>query len=193
MGFEPHDLEVMGLASTPGCSTPLYINREEQTFKPSRIQIRMIRKANKKDLPALYDLYIYFVEHLIKSRPGRYSLDRINPRSVNKEFEDYINGGGNLLVFEEKGRVVGYAVGTIKDNVLFTKIKKKGTIVEVVVKPKSQNKGIGKALVTELMNWMKSKDVHMIHMLVDLNNEESMRVWEKLGFKDELVYKVREI
>jgi hypothetical protein len=33
VGFEPHDLEVMGLASTPGCSTPLYNNRNKRSYK----------------------------------------------------------------------------------------------------------------------------------------------------------------
>lgn len=33
VGFEPHDLEVMGLASTPDCSTPLYQLDKRITFK----------------------------------------------------------------------------------------------------------------------------------------------------------------
>ena len=45
MGFEPHDLEVMGLASTPGCSTPLYKEAERQTFKPSRIYLAMVKRG----------------------------------------------------------------------------------------------------------------------------------------------------
>jgi L-amino acid N-acyltransferase YncA len=147
----------------------------------------MIRKATKKDLPALYDLYVYFVEHLIKSRPQRYSLDRINPRSVNKEFEDYMNHG-QVLVFEEKGRVAGYGMAKIKENVLFVKGRNHGELYQIVVRPESQNKGIGKAIANELINWMKSKGVSLIYGLVDLKNNESLRVWGKLGFSDELIY-----
>jgi ribosomal protein S18 acetylase RimI-like enzyme len=183
----------MGLASTPGCSTPLYIKREGQTFKPSRLQRKMIRKATKKDLPALYDLYIYFVEHLIKSRPGRYSKDRINQKSVYKEFENYINGGGNLLIYEEKGRVAGYGIGKIKENELFVNGRQHGELYQIVVRAESQNNGIGKALASELINWMRSKGIKLIYGLVDLNNKESLRVWSKIGFKDELVYIAKEI
>ena len=33
VGFEPHDLEVMGLARTPGSSTPLYLRWHARAFK----------------------------------------------------------------------------------------------------------------------------------------------------------------
>ncbi|HVY01409.1 MAG TPA: GNAT family N-acetyltransferase [Candidatus Nanoarchaeia archaeon] len=149
----------------------------------------MIRKATKKDLPALYDLYTYFVGHLMKARPTRYGLDRINPKSFGKEFEALINGStGNILVFEEKGRIAGYGIGKIVDSVLFVKQKQHGELYQIVVREESQNKGIGKALANELINWMKSKGVTLIYGLVDLNNKESLRVWGKLGFRDELVY-----
>jgi len=47
VGFEPHDLEVMGLASTPDCSIPLSYNSNARTFK-DLLFISVMRKSKRK-------------------------------------------------------------------------------------------------------------------------------------------------
>ena len=154
----------------------------------------MIRKATKKDLHALYGLYNYFVDHLIKCRPERYTKEKINQKIVYNDFEKYINGSkGNILVYEERGRVVGYGIGKIEENELFVKGRKHGILYQIVVKEENQNNGIGKALANELIHWMRTKGVYLIYCIVDEKNKESLRVWEKIGFGNELVYISKEI
>jgi phosphatidylglycerophosphate synthase len=49
VGFEPHDLEVMGLASTPGCSTALYNWVHREAFKGCCLYVVMKKTQKKKN------------------------------------------------------------------------------------------------------------------------------------------------
>lgn len=90
-----------------------------------------------------------------------------------------------FLVAEDGNEVIGYIMCRLEYG--FTMIKrfglaKKGHIVSVAVIESYRKKGIGIALVEEVMKMMRVKGCSETYLEVRMTNEPAVKLYEKLGF-----------
>lgn len=63
-------------------------------------------------------------------------------------------------------------------------IKKRGTFARIGVSPNYQNKGIGSMLVKFILEKLKSDGFDGVRILVDINNLNAIKLYQKFGFKN---------
>lgn len=79
-----------------------------------------------------------------------------------------------FLVAEEEGEILGYlGILTVLDE---------GDITNVSVKKSARRRGVGSALVKELIQRMEKRGVTAIHLEVRRSNEPAIRLYEQQGF-----------
>ncbi len=124
----------------------------------------------------------------------RLALDKTLPREKNEEYfrrevtlyMDYVKRNDSnigIIVAEEDNKVVGYIVVGI-DNVrsqIYGFLW--GHIISLAVDPDYHGKGIGSALISAGLDWMRDKGVKYAEVLTDQNNIAAIRAYEKNGFK----------
>jgi GNAT superfamily N-acetyltransferase len=87
-----------------------------------------------------------------------------------------------VVVAEEKGAVIGYAVGNVVKPVFF-KVRRLGMIDACFVDPAHRKAGIGKSLVDALFDWFRDKGIRTVD-LGALRSNPGFRFWRKLGFRE---------
>ncbi len=146
----------------------------------------MIRFLELKDIKTVYKIYEYYiVSTSITFEITVPSLEEFTERVLN------ISKNYPYVVYEQDGKVVGYAYATrygVREAFQW--------VVEstVYVDQNYKNKGIGKILYTKLLELLKSQGFHTAYALVTSANVNSLSFHEKLGFKymakfDNLGYK----
>ncbi len=135
----------------------------------------MIRKANIHDAKQMVDIYNYYVLNSIVT------FDEI-PFSEN-DFKDRIHTISSqypFIVFEEDNHILGYAYA----NMFRQKPAYKNTVeTTIYLKNDVQGQAIGTKLYSELLNTLKEQNYHAVIGGLTLPNEASIRLHEKLGFK----------
>lgn len=143
-----------------------------------------IRKASIEDidkiLPIRLEIHQYHVE-----------LDKLYEAKVDlkdkfkTQLELILTESSELvLVAEEEGNILGYALGKLKDPHFLFNHPRSGHIDDVGITASARNKGIGEKLVHELVNWFKSNGAERIDLKVHAGNESGITFWKKMGFTD---------
>jgi ribosomal protein S18 acetylase RimI-like enzyme len=84
-------------------------------------------------------------------------------------------------------KVVGYCISVKKlhsyEGVVMDVTWKSAYIWDLFVLKEYRNKGIGAALISDTIAYLKSIDVEKVGVLVNYGNDNAKRLFEKLGFK----------
>jgi len=137
----------------------------------------LIRHARESDLPALLDIYNYYVTntHITFDLEPRTLVDR---RLWFSQFAPV--GRYQCFVCEEGARVVGWASSCrFRDRAAYD------TSVETTVylAPTESGRGIGSALYKALFAALFREDVHRAYGGIAAPNPASIRLHEKFGFE----------
>lgn len=89
-----------------------------------------------------------------------------------------------FFIAEDKGKIIGYSGGEIKENPGFIRLKKRGHLFNLYIKPKYQGKGIGKKLIKETLKWFKKKKVKDLMIMVYSFNKKAEKIYKGLGYRD---------
>jgi len=98
-----------------------------------------------------------------------------------------------FLVAEEKGNIMGYILGQIKD---VPPVFKKGKflfVLDFVVSKKYRGQGIGKLLMNEAEKILKKRKIGMIKLEVHVKNKKAQEFYNKLGFQGHMFHILKEI
>lgn len=115
----------------------------------------------------------------------------INLKTLPEHYSDYFYESllaelpEAFIIAEIKGKLVGYIM--CKTEYGFSNFKKlgfvkKGHVVSVAVLDEHRRKGIGRVLVEEAMNGVKSKKCDELYLEVRCSNTDAVRLYEKMGF-----------
>jgi ribosomal-protein-alanine N-acetyltransferase len=115
----------------------------------------------------------------------------INLKTLPEHYSDYFYESllaelpEAFLVAEIGGKHVGYIM--CKTEYGFSNFKKlgfvkKGHVVSVAVLPEFRRKGIGKGIVEEAINGVKSKKCDELYLEVRCSNTDAVRLYENMGF-----------
>jgi ribosomal protein S18 acetylase RimI-like enzyme len=165
----------------------------------------MIRPAIPSDATAVVPLIIQAMDKLARK------LTHVEDENViNQIFKHFFMQRGNqysyenTLVFEEEGKVLGSL--NAYDGEKLPELRKpflhyvkehyhasdlnQGTETEngefyldsISVNPLAQGKGIGKQLIKAGIDWAEKLDHHTVGLLVEKNNPNALRLYEKMNF-----------
>ncbi len=135
----------------------------------------MVRNVEKKDIQQIVSIYNYYIENTIITFEEELVTDNEMGIRIVK-YTKYFP----WLVYEEKGKVIGYCYAT-KWRV--RSAYKHSAEVTVYVSNESHGKGIGTLLYNELIKQCKQKNLHVLVAGIALPNEKSQKMHEKIGFK----------
>lgn len=141
------------------------------------MQVPLIRLADKKDLPALLDIYNDEILH------GTATFDT-KPLSLQQRsawLESHNKGNHPLIVAERDGQVLGYAsLSAFNSKPAYDS----STELSVYVRRDMRGQGIG-MLLTKSILAMAARDpvTHRVYSLVTADNAASIALHRKLGFR----------
>ncbi len=135
-----------------------------------------VRPAVPQDLPAIHSIYAYHVLH------GLASFEEVPPplEEMRRRYDDVTRQGLPYLVAEDRGEVQGYGYCTLYR----TRSAYRHTLEDsIYVKPAMQRKGIGKALLAELIARCTALNYRQVIAVIgDSANAASIAVHASLGF-----------
>jgi phosphinothricin acetyltransferase len=138
----------------------------------------IVRTPTEADLPALTDLYNYYVVNT----PITFDLEPFAVDARRGWFREHMGGGRHrLLVADDgEGRAIGYATTSA-----FRTRAAYDTTVEssVYCHPDVMRRGIGTALYVALFEQLRGEDVHRIVAGITLPNRASVAMHERCGFR----------
>ena len=141
----------------------------------------IIRKATAKDVSSIVELWKELMdinkqydERFTRSEAGHDEfISFINDRDEDKDC--------HVLVAEADENIVGYCVALIRP-CIFPHIQKYGHICNLCVSSKYQNKGIGKKLSKETVDWFQQNGISHIEVCVAIENNSAEKFYTKMGF-----------
>lgn len=135
----------------------------------------MIRNATIQDAPSIADIYNYYINHTIIT----FEEVEVNETEIAERIQA-CQLKYPWLVYEEEGKVIGYAyAGEWKSRCSY----KYSVESSVYLDEKSKGKGVGTALYQALLEQLKELKIHAVIGGISLPNEASVRLHEKFGFE----------
>lgn len=136
-----------------------------------------IRRAQDSDLPALLDIYNYYVANT------HITFD-LEPRTLTERsvwFSQFAaTGRYQCFVAEEEGEIIGWTSSSkFRDRAAYD------TSVETTIylAPHAAGRGIGSRLYEALFVALSPEDVHRAYGAIATPNPPSIRLHEKIGFE----------
>lgn len=141
----------------------------------------MIRTVEDRDAPVIVDIYNGYILNSVASfetRPLTEKEMRGRIFSISSHFP--------YIVYEEDGRVVGYAYAHLwKERAAYSKCLE----TTIYIHPDFQRKGIGERLMLRLIEECRAEGYHVLIACITGGNEHSCRLHEKLGFHQVSLFK----
>ena len=125
-----------------------------------------------------------------------FSLARTGGDTYAKWFVQQIGEAGSLaLVAEAGGAIVGFCLALIKkrSRVHEDRYQTYGEIDDLSVTASHRGGGIGKALVTNALEWFRVEGIQRVEARVATSNQPSEAFWRGRGFKPYLTTVWREV
>jgi putative acetyltransferase len=139
-----------------------------------------IRAARSADAPLLAA-----AERAIASVPGRLASrpEEIQDEDVRRKIDELEDGArGIFLVAERAGAVVGHAFLEPLTLAATSHVVR----LTIAVHEGHQRQGAGRALMTELLRWARSRpSVEKVELQVRSTNEPALALYRSLGFVEE--------
>jgi len=137
----------------------------------------MIRSVTLKDAEVLTEIY----NHYILTSGATFEENEISSDVMLTRIQSiHFEKGYPYLVFEENGRIVGYAyASTFRERTAY----RFSTESTVYVHPDHFRKGIGKLLYAKLIDQLRQTDFHSVIGVITLPNDSSIALHEQFGFK----------
>lgn len=141
----------------------------------------MIRSVHLKDANDITGIYNFYIKNTtITFEEVEIDTKEISERikSVTKDFP--------WIVYEEKGKVVGYAyVSPFKSRSAY----KNSVESSIYIDHKSKGRGIGTLLYKEIIRLCQLKNYHTILGITTYPNDKSILLHQKFGFEKVAHYK----
>jgi len=131
-----------------------------------------VRRYRHADADAVVNLLKQLV--FLEGKPSK-------PRII-KRFLRKISRSGIILVAEVDGKIVGAGGGYVIGSIENVEGERYGFIEFLVVDEGYRGMGIGRRLLTILVDKLRSKGVSEIYLEVDPRNEAALSLYRSLGF-----------
>lgn len=152
-----------------------------------------IRNATQEDTGAIVELWKELMD-FHKERDQYF----IRSADGHERFTEFVSGRiasetSCVLVAEQQDEIAGYCLATISKYPPIYEYHEYGAIFDLAITEKYRRRGIGQALVEEVLRWFSEQGIHRIEARVATLNEVSTSFWKKMGFVPYLEVVYREI
>ena len=143
-----------------------------------------VRLCTPEDEVVVCRLWRKLMEHHIAS-DQRIRLSS-NAEAIYLDYLASVRGDldQRILVAEEDGSIVGYALGIIRENPPTLMPPQYGQIGEVFVEPDSRRRGHARTLVNQLLLWFRRRALTVAQLNLASANQLGRKFWKKQGFSD---------
>jgi putative acetyltransferase len=140
----------------------------------------VIRSARHEDLPAIVEIY----NEGGVATTASYDIEPVTLADRTSWFERLRNQGHPVLVFEEDGRVAGFAsYGPFRDKAAYLHTVEHS----VYVAEGNRSNGVGRMLLGALLDHARGHGVHVMVGVLDADNDASRAFHRSLGFTESAV------
>lgn len=135
----------------------------------------MIRRARRRDIPELMDIYNDAILHTTAT----FDTETKDMENRTAWFEEHV-GNYVIYVYEEAGRVAGYAsLSRYRDRKAFDSAVE----ISIYIHKDYRGRGIGGRLMEETLAYAKAcEQIETVISLITSENEVSIRLHEHFGF-----------
>lgn len=134
----------------------------------------MIRPATNEDVPEILSIYAPYVEN----STATFEYDVPSQQEFRQRFQD-ITAQFPWLVWEEQGKILGYAYGSLP-------FERSGYAwiaeVSIYLLPEAQGKGLGRRLYAALEQLLALQGYHLLYSIITGENTGSITFHEKTGY-----------
>ncbi len=143
-----------------------------------------VRRASAADVPALVGLW----EELWAAQAAgdaRLAASPMAPMVMRRWMEEHVaSDRAEVLVAEEAGRVVGYALGTIVENPPVVPHQFYGHFADLAVTEAARRRGVGTRLADALHAWFRSRGLPYVQVQVTARNAAGRAFWRRTGYAE---------
>lgn len=154
----------------------------------SPINIRPYRPADKEQLYALAQEF-YFKYSPAETVTGdlvEFDSWREDLTEADIINENFFKPGLTIIVAEGDGKLVGFAVGYVREKEN-KRLNKEGYIAELYVSGENRSKGIGSQLIEAIKAEFRKQDCTHIGLSAFANNTQAIKLYERMGLIEYVV------
>jgi ribosomal protein S18 acetylase RimI-like enzyme len=147
------------------------------------------RRATESDVREAAQLGCLLLREFAERDPSRFPLINDPPEPGFEGFlaRCRLNPEYVVLVAEEEGRIVGYALGSLEAVNWTILAREHALIQDVVVDPDFRGRGIGTALVQRMVRELRTLGAERILLHMPIHNESARQMYENAGFRATMV------
>ena len=147
----------------------------------------MIVEYDSKYDEDIKDLLVQLQQHLADIDKEKFNIvgDGYREKYFEKTLEEVKKCNGKILLYKDNEKIVGLIVGLINNDETERydfKAPKRGRITELIVDKEYRGKRIGKQLLDEMTNYLKSIGCEKMLIAVFGYNESAIKFYEKNGY-----------
>ena len=144
-----------------------------------------------EDVVSISKMWLKFMEYNARFNESF----EVKPKNVGRfarELQQRLDDPNyRLTVVEVDGELVGYCLSYISKKPYFFKLGKFGFIGDLFVLEQYRHKGYGWMLIDDVHEFFKRKKVEQVELLVANGNIDTIKFWEKQGYKSLLQWMYR--
>lgn len=148
-----------------------------------------IRIFNSSDINFIESLIPRFSEFDLPAWRQRNEIDNTNLTSLKKAIETPEAGAVIYIAEDEAGKRAGLLHLQIQTD--YFNGKKVGYISDIVVDSSFEGQGVGRILLDKAEEWARAEGCHLLSLYVFSNNLHARKIYEKLGFNEEVTKYVK--
>ena len=144
--------------------------------------MRGIEAKDYEVFKKLFDqAFFEYLEFLRQENPQHYMKELKERREITRSGFNFYLRTGSTLVVEEDGKVIGYVASQKVPSLHGVDL----WIEYIVIQKEFRRRGIGLALLQKLIEYATSASIDRIYAFINPDNEPSMRLHSRAGFKIE--------
>lgn len=142
-----------------------------------------IREAKHSDREVVGELFKEMFDFHGKRDP-HFTRTKLGHEIFSAWFVEQIDQeDSSPLVAEVDGKVVGYALGILRQHPPVFAKRAYGEINDIAVSSDYRRHGVGFGLLRKLQDWFKSRNISRFEAKVAVSNEVSSDFWRKMAFR----------
>lgn len=148
---------------------------------------KMIIEYESKYDEEIKDLLVQLQQYLADMDKEGYNIvgDEYREKYFEKTIEDVKRYNGKILLYKDNEKIAGLIVGIVNNDETVRydfRAPKRGRITELVVDKEYRGKGIGKTLLNEMKDYLKSIGCEKVLIAVFGYNESAIKFYKENGF-----------
>jgi L-amino acid N-acyltransferase YncA len=146
------------------------------------VVVRGIEEKDYEVFKRLFDVaFLEYLEFLKQGNPRQYMRELRERREITRSGFNFYIGTDSTFVAEENGEAVGYVASQKVPSMHGVDL----WIEYIVVQKEFRRRGIGLALLQNLINYATSSNIDRTYAFINPDNKPSMRLHSKAGFNVE--------